>query len=744
MIKRYVSLFYNDNLQSHKKEGSIFNPIIKMAPKKGSVGNSHSRGDRDMDVEDRFQAVVLTDSFETRFMPLSADKPRCLLPLANVPLIEYTLEFLATAGVNEVYLTCSAHANQIDEYIENSKWNLPWSPFKISTILSPEARSVGDVMRDIDNRGIITGDFILVSGDVITNMDISKMMEFHKKMHAQDKDHIATMCLSEATEYYKTRTFEPAAFILDKSTSRCIYYQDLPLLSSQEKGAVQIDPELLEGVDEFSIRNDLIDCRIDICTPHVPPIFQDNFDYQSLRTDFVRGVISSDILGKNIYAYITGDYATRVESWQSYDTISQDYIGRWCYPMVLDNNMQYDQTYSYESRHIYKENNVVLAQSCKIGKCTAIGSGTKIGEGTRIENSIIGRNCQISEGIVIRDSFIWDNSIIGDNSNIQHSIVASNAKLGQNVTLNDGCIIGFDVIIDDGMNVPKGTKISAKPIKDLSASGFDLDDSDDITDEENKEPFSSLVGENGVGYLYDSDTSDDEEDASAGIHKVSNCLTHQIEELYLSDASISSITKRKKKKRTMSSNSMYTDREDIESEEDEEEDFEAEGLATVERALENNHDIDTALLELNTLRMSMNVTYHEVRTVTVMALVRRVYHFISTQTLGPKDAVHKVFNHWGDLFKRQAFEESEFIDLMNIIMDVVVDTRFEKPDLILFGAFTSLYDNDILEEDVIYKWWDNVSADPKYDTVKNLIAKWVEWLRTADEESSEEESSGEE
>nr|CAI6619545.1 CIH_HP1_G0034420.mRNA.1.CDS.1 [Saccharomyces cerevisiae] len=62
--------------------------------------------------------------------------------------------------------------------------------------------------------------------------------------------------------------------------------------------------------------------------------------------------------------------------------------------------------------------------------------------------------------------------------------------------------------------------------------------------------------------------------------------------------------------------------------------------------MENNHDLDTALLELNTLRMSMNVTYHEVRIATITALLRRVYHFIATQTLGPKDAVVKVFNQW--------------------------------------------------------------------------------------------------
>lgn len=730
-----------------------------MAGKKNkSKNDSHSNGGKksDMDVEDRLQAVVLTDSFETRFMPLTAVKPRCLLPLANVPLIEYTLEFLAKAGVSEVYLICSSHANQVDDYIEKSKWNSNWSPFKVSSIMSPEARSVGDIMRDLDNRGMITGDFILISGDVITNVDFTKMLEFHRKMHAQDKDHIATMCLSKANQYYKTRTFEPAAFILEKNTNRCIYYQDLPLVSSKDKPSVEIDPELLDDVDEFVIRNDLIDCRIDICTPHVPPIFQENFDYQSLRTDFVKGVISSDILGKHIYAYTTDEYAVRVESWQSYDTISQDYVGRWCYPLVLESNMQKDQTYTYESSHIYKENNVILANTCKISKCTAIGQSTKIGEGTFIENCIIGRNCSIGENISIKNSYIWDNAVIGNNTIINHSIVASNAKLGNNVILEDGCIVGFDVTIDNNMAIPKGTKISAKPIKSIISVTTDLDTSDSefdepiSTDDQNHHYTSTatdLVGVNGTGYLYESDFSEDEdedEEKSTENYRVSNCLTHQLDDLYLSDASISSTKKKTKKKRTMSTSSMFTDREDIGSESDEDEDFGKEGLATVERALENNHDLDTAMLELNTLRMSMNVSYHEVREVTIIALLKRIYHFVATQTLGAKEAVHKIFTQWGPLFKRQAFDEDEFVDLMNIIMDQTLNFNFERHDLILFSALNVLYDIDILEEDNIYKWWDNISEDPKYDDIKNLTSKWVEWLRTADEESSEESSSDDE
>jgi translation initiation factor eIF-2B subunit epsilon len=42
---------------------------------------------------------------------------KCLLPLANTPLIEYTLEFLANAGVQEVFLYAGAHADQVENYI---------------------------------------------------------------------------------------------------------------------------------------------------------------------------------------------------------------------------------------------------------------------------------------------------------------------------------------------------------------------------------------------------------------------------------------------------------------------------------------------------------------------------------------------------------------------------------------------------------------------------------------------------
>ena len=55
----------------------------------------------------------------------------------------------------------------------------------------------------------------------------------------------------------------------------------------------------------------------------VPSLFQDNFDYGDIRRDFVHGVLTSDLLMKNIYCYVAKEgYAARVQDTRSYDAIA--------------------------------------------------------------------------------------------------------------------------------------------------------------------------------------------------------------------------------------------------------------------------------------------------------------------------------------------------------------------------------------------------------------------------------------
>ena len=97
------------------------------------------------------QAVVLADSFSNTFRPLTLEVPKVLLPLVNVPMLEYTLEWLASQNVDEIFVLCCAHAEMIDQYLQTTRWHACTSP-KIHISRSDTVTSAGDALREIYER----------------------------------------------------------------------------------------------------------------------------------------------------------------------------------------------------------------------------------------------------------------------------------------------------------------------------------------------------------------------------------------------------------------------------------------------------------------------------------------------------------------------------------------------------------------------------------------------------------------
>lgn len=71
-----------------------------------------------------------------------------------------------------------------------------------------------------------------------------------------------------------------------------------------------------------SVRSDLMDTRVMVCSPSVLPLFSDNFDFQT-KDGFVKGILMNDeILDCTIYNHtINVGYATAVTSWRRYQKI---------------------------------------------------------------------------------------------------------------------------------------------------------------------------------------------------------------------------------------------------------------------------------------------------------------------------------------------------------------------------------------------------------------------------------------
>jgi translation initiation factor eIF-2B subunit epsilon len=91
---------------------------------KGKKGKQQE--EEEIVAEEKLQAVVIAQAFELEksWAPLSCDVPPALFPLANVPLIDYTMELLVSAGVQEMFVFCGGgeHGRQIKAYLRTSQW----------------------------------------------------------------------------------------------------------------------------------------------------------------------------------------------------------------------------------------------------------------------------------------------------------------------------------------------------------------------------------------------------------------------------------------------------------------------------------------------------------------------------------------------------------------------------------------------------------------------------------------------
>src|SRR5271169_5769240 len=94
-----------------------------------------------------------------------------------------------------------------------------------------------------------------------------------------------------------------------------------------------------------------------------------------------------------------------------------------------------------------KKGPVWCDRDVKVGKTVqlqnvVIGKGSVIADGVSIENSIIGRNCQISGGRgVITDSVLWNNITVNSGCDIRKSIILSDNVILKDIHLGSGTII---------------------------------------------------------------------------------------------------------------------------------------------------------------------------------------------------------------------------------------------------------------------------------------------------------------
>lgn len=756
-----------------------------MAPKSSATGRERTTIEED----DVLQAIILADSFNKRFSPLTQHKPRCLLPVCNAPLLDWTFESLALAGVQEIFVVCRSHAELVKAVIKNSKWSKPSTGLKIVPIVTAkETFSPGDAMRDIYTHGIITSDFVLVTGDLVSSVRIDEVVRVHRERRKTNKDAIMTMVVKESGARHRTRSrAESAVFVVDPKTSECLYYE--AVIGYPPKKYANIPREILNEHPEVEIRNDLIDCSIDVCSVEVPSLFQDNFDYGDLRRDFVHGVLTSDLLMKNIHCYIAKDgYAARVKDTRSYDAISKDILSRWTFPLVPDDNHPGGHSYEHirGNKYIAKDNTVALSRTCKIGNNTLIGSQCLISDNAQILSSVLGQRCTIGAGSVIRNSYLFDEVVVGPNCAIEYSILAAGVQVKDGSRIEKGCLIADGVVIGPQARLKPFERLSRRLLEkkhdheqeedggeENEGEGEGEEGDEDEDDEESEDDDESEMdsdyeeieanqdpealkrlgpGSNAVIWPQPSINEDEEIDE---VEHPTNLrlmrLGDDTSDLYLSDAgsetSESDSDDDDHFDDSDPSSSVTSlplaDTSNLVQQADEAAfiEFQHEVELSLDRAFAEGHSVDNASVELKTLRMAHNVPLRRVREAVVAAIVNQI-KIVEGGGPAQRQEIAAVVSRWGALIdKIGGVDATETIEVLQ-------ECCASSERLPLFGQIlAALYQEDVVEEDDIRAWHKKPQScgdDQKSATLQNNFKKcWnagAFMIKQFDEQESDEES----
>ena len=126
------------------------------------------------------KAFIMAGGKGTRLVTLTKDLiPKPLVKVVGKPILERTIETLKQNGVDEVYISVNHLAGRIIDYFKDG------ADFgvKIHYIVENEPLGSGGALYYL--KGKVEEDFIVCSGDTIFDIDIAKMVEFHKAKHSK-------------------------------------------------------------------------------------------------------------------------------------------------------------------------------------------------------------------------------------------------------------------------------------------------------------------------------------------------------------------------------------------------------------------------------------------------------------------------------------------------------------------------------------------------------------------------------
>ncbi|PTB31256.1 nucleotidyltransferase family protein [Photobacterium phosphoreum] len=175
---------------------------------------------------------IMAGGFGTRLRPLTDNCPKPLLKVGSKPILEIILQRFIDAGFYNFYISTHYLPEMIRDYFGNgSKWNINITYVHEDSPLGTGG-ALGLLPKTIEQLPLI-----MINGDVLTNLDIKALLDYHNK-----EDALATMCVREFD-------YQIPYGVVDKKGNQVIGMTEKPLYKFHvNAGIYVVTPALFNSV----------------------------------------------------------------------------------------------------------------------------------------------------------------------------------------------------------------------------------------------------------------------------------------------------------------------------------------------------------------------------------------------------------------------------------------------------------------------------------------------------------------
>ncbi|MDD5402526.1 MAG: NDP-sugar synthase [Dehalococcoidales bacterium] len=332
------------------------------------------------------KAIILIGGMGTRLEPLTITTPKTMVPVINKPFLEYLIDRLKGCGITSIVLSAGHLADSIPEYFGSGE------RFGVDLHYVVEKAPLGTGGGIKNAEKYLDETFLVVNGDVFTDIDILQMEKFHSS-----RGSLATIAL-------------------------------IPVEDPTRYGVIENDitgkvKRFLEKPSPEEVTTNMINAGLIIMEPALLSLIPPDTKY-SYEKQLFPSLLSD---GKPVYAFAADDYWIDIGTPEKYFELNAD--------LMAGKSRQYLPS---SSLPICTGVNVSLGKGVKLLGTVVIGDGVIIGDGAVIENSLVWNNTTVGSRAVIQNSIIADHCIIGSSCSVEGSVLGSYVKLADEVKISSG------------------------------------------------------------------------------------------------------------------------------------------------------------------------------------------------------------------------------------------------------------------------------------------------------------------